>query len=57
MTLDNNIHITDSVLTVKATGSVKDISQELELPDGKPIEDLLDDQEKESIQQDTDQSA
>ncbi len=35
-----------SILNVKATGSVKDISEELKIPDGTSIEKLLENNEE-----------
>jgi hypothetical protein len=51
MNIDPNLEVANSVLETKAIGSASDIAAELSLPDGKPIEELLDDQEKE--EQDT----
>lgn len=47
MNIDPNLEVANSVLETKAIGSASDIAAELELPDGKPIEELLDDQKKE----------
>lgn len=47
MNIDPNLEIVNSVLETKATGSVTDLTAELQIPDGKAIEELLDDQEKE----------
>lgn len=44
--MTDDIRITKCSLEVKAIGKIKDISEELKLPDGKCIEELLDDQEK-----------
>jgi len=43
--------LVETVLEIKAVGSIKDISADLQLPDGKTIEELLDDQEKEKDQE------
>lgn len=43
--------LVDSVLTVKASGSINtDVINDLELPQGKSISSLLNDQEKENHQ-------
>lgn len=42
--------LVETVLEIKAVGSITDISADLQLPDGKTIEELLDDQEKEKDQ-------
>ena len=47
MNIDPNIELVNSVLETKAVGSVSDLTAELALPEGKPIEELLDDQKKE----------
>lgn len=47
MTIEQPLNIVNSVLEVKAVGSIKDLAQELELPEGKSIQELLDDQKKE----------
>jgi hypothetical protein len=47
MTIEQPLNIVNSVLEVKAVGSVQDLAQELELPEGKSIQELLDDQKKE----------
>jgi hypothetical protein len=51
--MNNEFKITESILEIKATGSVQDISADLQKPDGKPIEELLDDQEKENSEERT----
>lgn len=38
--------VADSVLTTKAIGSAQDVESELQLPDGKNIAELLDDQKE-----------
>jgi|APGre2960657373_1045057.scaffolds.fasta_scaffold00282_3 hypothetical protein len=45
--------VIDSILTTKALGSVQDISKELQLPDGKNLEELLNDQKEEEDTKDT----
>lgn len=47
---NKQFNLVDSTLTVKASGSISDISNDLDLPEGKSIAELLDDQKK--IQQD-----
>ncbi len=47
MNIDPNLEVANSVLETKAIGSASDVSAELSLPDGKPIEELLDDEKKE----------
>lgn len=46
MAIEQPLNIANSVLEVKAVGSVSNIASELELPEGKSIQELLDDQEK-----------
>lgn len=46
MAIEQPLNIANSVLEVKAIGSVSNIASELELPEGKSIQELLDDQEK-----------
>lgn len=45
---DSNItNLTSSILSVKASGSIiEQIQNDLNLPDGKDIQDLLDNEEK-----------
>lgn len=45
---DSNItNLTSSILSVKASGSIiEQIQNDLNLPDGKDIQDLLNDEEK-----------
>lgn len=50
MAIEQPLNIANSVLEVKAVGSVSDIASELTLPEGKPIQELLDDQEKENTE-------
>lgn len=44
--------VIDSILTTKATGSIQNIDEELQLPDGKSLAELLDDQEKQESKKD-----
>lgn len=46
MAIEQPLNIANSILEVKAVGSVSNIASELELPEGKSIQELLDDQEK-----------
>jgi len=41
---NDDFNLIDSVLTVKASGSISDISNDLDLPEGKSIAELLNDQ-------------
>ena len=48
---NDNINFVQSTLAVKASGLDDQIAQDLLLPDGKSIAELLNDQEKTNIQQ------
>jgi hypothetical protein len=44
--MNPNIHIIDSVLEIKACGSISDVSADLSLESTKTIAELLDDQKE-----------
>lgn len=44
--IESEINLTPSILTVKASGMLIDPIDDLNIPDGKSIAELLDDQKK-----------
>lgn len=47
--------VLDTILTTKALGSVQNIEDELQLPDGKALQELLNEQKQEEETKDTSQ--
>lgn len=43
--------LVDTILEIRAVGSLQDMVEELKLEDGKPISELLDEQKKETAEQ------
>lgn len=43
---ENNINFIDSILTIKASGLESQIANDLQLPEGKSIAELLNDQKE-----------